>query len=339
MTRKPDPLRERAELTSLIKGFPKSSKQINSIFESDTEILKLAKDRYLVTSTDAIADEISFKLYEEPFTWGWMCVMSSVSDLSASGANGLGLLLSTQWGFGTQTAEKREFYRGAKAALKKVGLPLLGGDSGSSHDSVLGSTIFGECRQQPLMRIPMRAGDIIAIQGRGQTGIGPTLAYKILLGLANDEMPERFFRPAPQPQVIAAIRPHLRGAIDTSDGIACALAILATLNNIGFELAWNKKLIHPKALAFCRRNRVPAPMIWMSDHGDFQTLVAIPEKNESLLQRSPELIPIGRVSKRKGFRLQKDGQQIDLPVFDVTNVGRDLDALKALTGDLIRYFA
>jgi thiamine monophosphate kinase len=354
---KKDPLRERSELARLLRGFPRSAQQTNSLFTSDTEILKLGPRDFLVTSTDAISDEITAGLYEDPFTWGWMCVMSSVSDLAASGADALGLLLSTQWGFETSEKIKLEFFRGAKAALKKSAVPLLGGDSGSTSDPVFASTILGRSKIAPLTRMPVRAGDVLAIVGAGQTGLGPCLAYRILLDLPAHGLTEACFRPAPQPARVKKIRPLLSAAIDTSDGIACILAILATLNNVGFDLVWNEKLIHPLARNFCEKNALPPEMIWMGDHGDFQTLLVIPEANASRVLKAKDILPIGRVTTRRhGIRLRRNytgsssgsssgslfgargTTQIELPVFEMAACPRDLQALKILVKDLRHYF-
>ena len=335
-----DPLRERAELSRLLAKSPRAKNQVNSLFASDVEILRMGPGRYVVSSTDSIGEEISTGLYREPFTWGWMTVMASVSDLAASGASPLGLLLSTQWGFKANAFDKKKFFAGVNAALRASGVSLIGGDTGASRDSVFGATILGESRERPLERGPLRAGDIVAIAGRKRTGLGPALAYRLLFGIDDTALRERSFRPAPDWKIAKKWRSHLRAAIDTSDGIASSLVILASLNNVGFEIDWRpRETLHPQARAFCRRHGLPEELLWIGDHGDFQTMVVIPERASSILAKEKSLVPIARVTKKAGrFEWRADVRTMNLPLEEITRCPRDFAALQALVKDFTLRF-
>lgn len=334
-----DPLNERRHLKSLLGALPRSPRQVNGLFEADTEILKLGPRRWLVSSTDSIGEEITLGLYQNPRTWGWMTVMSSVSDLCASGAEGLGLLLSTQWAFGTEEALQKTFYAGVRQALKTSGIPLLGGDSGSAKDHVFTGVILGQSSKPPLTRRGVRPGDVLVLMGRRRLGAGPALALRFLYGLEPDFFEETLFRPRPDVRLIQRLRPWVRAAIDTSDGLASSVAILAELNGVGFDLHWQDESLFPAAVRFFRRRGWPLPLLWMSDHGDFQTLLCVPAENLARIRRlTSDFVVLGEARKARGLSFHAQGQKTNLPVEGVLRGARDLASIKLVTEEVIAHF-
>lgn len=325
------------EVLKLTKDSPRIPHQQNLCFESDCEIVKLNKT-YLCASTDSLGEEISMALYRDPYTWGWLTVMSSVSDLAVTGALPIGLLLSTQWKFKTSEVVKKRFYHGVNAALRKAGVGLLGGDSGYAADHVFTSAIFGQSTRMPLTRMGARAGDIVAVLGRRQTGVGPCIAFRYLLELGENSFPEKFLRPLPPLQTLHQLRPLIRASIDTSDGLAACLHLVARLNGLGLELSWNESLIHPAAQRFCQDHRIHPLMLWLNDLGDLQPLLFISPKNfKKAQQLAPDLIPIGSCShQRKDYRINYKGQIQRLPLEEITASARDATAIKKLFKKLNR---
>ena len=332
-------LREFKEVFQITKNSPRSKKQINKIFESDCEILKF-NNKYFCSSTDAIGEEISIELYKDPFLWGWMTVMSSISDLAASGAKPLGLLISTQWKFSTKNSLKNSFYRGVNAALKAGGVDLLGGDSGYSRDHVMSSTIIGISNIKPLTRVGAKPGDYVVIVGKKKMGVGPCIAFRFLLKQKLANFPESLYRPSPSPKLLQKLCPLTRASIDTSDGLASCLNIISKLNKVGFKLKWNDSLIHPKALSFCLKNKIHPLMLWMSDHGDFQSLIFIsPDKIKTALKTSSELVIIGRCTPlSKQYLVTYENNSIELPFDQVSNCTRDANKIFDSVKKLNSYF-
>lgn len=333
-----DLLRERRELQRVLGNMPRSKLQTNALFEADAEILRLGARDWLVTSTDSLGEEMTEKLYVDPKTWGWMTVMSSVSDLSATGAEGLGLLISAQWASKTIESTKKAFYQGAREALRIARLPLLGGDSGSALDHVFTGTVLGRCATKPLTRVGARPGDAVVLLGPPRTGAGPALALRYLGGFAPTAFPEKYFRPAPDPWRATAWRDHASASIDTSDGFAMSLAILGTLNGVGFEVDWDDSFFLPAALRFCHRHKLPPALLWTSDHGDFETLLCISEK--SLLKIPDRLYRrVGRVTaRREKALLNVKGKRFEIPLKEIADGGRDLPSIRRLTKSLASYF-
>ena len=117
-------------LQSLYRHSPRNDQQTNSFNFSDVESIKLHQSQYLVTSMDSIAVEIHSGLYKNPRTWGYLAIANSVSDLAASGAKPLGILISAQWKKSHEGKIKNLVYSSMAKALKKFQVPILGGDSG-----------------------------------------------------------------------------------------------------------------------------------------------------------------------------------------------------------------
>jgi thiamine-monophosphate kinase len=337
-------IREFKEVLSLTQHSPKSPQQLNHLFESDCEIVEMTISKkgkhYFCASTDSLGEEMSIGLYQDPYLWGWLTVMSSVSDLSATGATPLGLLLSTQWKFKTNDSIKRAFYRGANAALKKAGVGLLGGDSGYSADPVMTSSIFGTSPVQPLTRLGARPGDLVVMLETKKLGVGPCIAFRYLLKKDETDFPEKLFRPSPQIQLMPKLRPWVNASIDTSDGLAACLHIIARLNKVGFSLHWQPPLVHSQALHFCKRNQLHPLMLWMSDLGDLQNLLFVAPKNLNKLKRLvPSLTVLGECTDReKEYTVTYDNQTLVLPFQQVSECARDAKAIEDLALGLNDYF-
>ncbi|OQW48177.1 MAG: hypothetical protein A4S09_13795 [Proteobacteria bacterium SG_bin7] len=334
-------IKEYRDLLILTRKLPRHQQQINNLFEADCEIVKINSKYYFTATTDSIGEEISMGLYTDPETWGWMTVISSVSDLAASGSSCVGLLVSSQWKFKTPKQVQLKTYKGIREALKTSKTCILGGDSGFAGDFVLTSTAFGTSSVKPLTRVGARPGDWIGIIGKKKTGIGPALAFSYLFSPSDRSKLEKEFRPSPSLQRMSTLRKYCSASIDTSDGIATSLNILGSLNKVGFDLDWREDLIHPLAKKLCRKLGFHELMLWMGDHGDFQTLVSIPNRHLAKAKKTVrDLVIIGRVTDEIGKTQVRFGEtQIRLPIELVTRCPRDLESIKKLTLNVAGYFA
>lgn len=333
-------IKEYQELLPLLRQMPRSSMQTNQLFEADCEILKLGT-QYLAVSTDSIGEEIDLSIYQDPYMWGWMTVVNSISDLAASATSPLGILISNQWKYGTTQKTKTRFFAGVQKALKTAQIPLLGGDSGSGEAHCHTSTILGlSKKQKPLTRLGIKKGDVLCLVGKRQTGNGPAMALRILFNKSISSFPEIFFRPMPTINKVLKLRPFLRAAIDTSDGIAVSLQTLSELNNVGFKAVWNEQAISKEALAFCKKQNLHPLLLWMSDLGDLQTLVAIPAaKLAKAMDLEPTLLPIARATDKKNkITLQWNDKKILLPTSAISNCPRKIQAIRAVMKKLNQNF-
>jgi thiamin-phosphate kinase len=330
---------EYSQIMKLTRYLPRTRFQQNDVFESDCEIVKL-KNEFLACSTDSIGEEIDIGLYLNPELWGWMTVMASASDLAASGANPIGLLLNNQWKYQTSEKEKSLFFKGVKIALQKTNIALLGGDSGSGASHCHSATVLGNSSRKPLTRIGVKPGDVVVLLGRKKLGNGPSLAYRFLFQKPKSFFDEKYFRPIPHVKLMTHIRPLVKAAIDTSDGLGVSLQILRELNHVGFHLQWSPDLASSKALSFCKKANLHPLMLAMGDHGDYQTLLVIDEKHLTRLKKQTrDLVIIGKVvSFNKKISIDYQNQNIILPTEKVVNCAREVSAIHDLAIEMNSYF-
>jgi thiamine monophosphate kinase len=140
--------------------------------------------------------------------------------------------------------------------------------------------------------------------------------------------------------MMADLRPILRASIDTSDGVAACLHIVARLNKLGLDMHWEDSLIHPQASGFCQKNQIHPLMLWMSDLGDLQSLLFIKAGALSLAQKTaPDLVVIGRcTNKEKQYTVRYQGKTLPLPLAQVTDCARDAKAIRQLFYSLNQSF-
>jgi thiamine-monophosphate kinase len=331
-------LREYSELKKMLGSSLKSKKQVNDLFQSDCETLKLNSENYLTTSIDSIGEEITIGLYKDIDTWSWMTVMSSVSDLAASGSRPLGMTISTQWAFDTDEILKKKFFSGVNKACRKANVPLLGGDSGYAKDHVFTSSVLGHSTSAPLMRTGIRAGDYIVLAHQRKTGIGPALALRYLLNADESLLPENIFRPTPDWQTSYELRRYANASIDTSDGLVTGLYTLANLNHLGFQIHWSEKINHPQAIKFCTAVKYSPLMLWLGDHGDFQTVFVVPEKNLKHFENKNFAV-LGQFQKKIEYSLSCKNLKIPLPIKQITSCARDTESYRHLIKDVSGYLA
>lgn len=326
--------REYNELKDVLGTKGKNSRQLNKLFQSDCEIIKLSPKKFLATSIDSLSDEIELGLYKNIETWAWLTVMSSVSDLAASGAAPLGLTISTQWKYDTESEVQKKYFSEVIKACKIAGVPFLGGDSGFTSSHVFTSSIIGESTKKPLMRIGIKAGDLLVLANEKNVGIGPALAFRFLLNAPEEILPEKLFRPRPSLALSQKVFPYATAAIDTSDGIASSVSILCEINNLGAELYWNDSINNKTAQTALTKLKLSPVFLWLGDHGDFQTLFAISEKNFSKIKNKKNLTVIGKMTKKKTTLLHYKDKIIDLPLKKITTTKRDLDSYTALVKEM-----
>ncbi|HEX4925750.1 MAG TPA: AIR synthase related protein [Bdellovibrionales bacterium] len=332
MPLKPDRLPEMAELAAWLGRYKRPPRQLNTLNSADCELIRLSKKETLAITVDTLSDEMDVGLYAEPETAGWMTAVVSLSDLSAVGADPLGLLVSNTWGEGVSLDYKKAYARGLHASLRKNRAALLGGDSGSGRASVHSAVGVGLVKGKVIQRVPIKPGAILAHAGR--VGLGPALGFKLLLQKREAALRESDFRPVPRLREGRALKELATALMDTSDGFMTTVYNLAVLNGVGFELDWNEKLIDPKAAAFCREAGLPLSSLLFGEHGDYQLLAAIPPRLWSRAKaRVPSLIPVGRaVPAKRGFSMSAGtGPRFSLPLTEVQSLPRKalVDILKA----------
>ena len=230
----------------------------------------------LVVTQDALVEGVHFRL--DWISWrdlGFRAAAVNVSDLAASGAEPLGLVVSLGAPGDTAVEDLLELYEG----IAETGVEVVGGDTTRAGSLLLSVTALGRSE-----RVPGRGG---ALPGDLVVVSGPLGAS----GAAFRE--QRYVRP---PLRVAEGRRLARTAhalLDVSDGIAADAG-------------------HVAARSGCRvvleLDRVPlAPGATVADLGfgeDYELLAAVPE---------PDGFPVvGRCEEGEGVLCLLDGGPVEL---------------------------
>lgn len=266
--------KEMEMLRSIATAFPRHALQINGLSESDAEIIDLQDHffQYLVVKTDGLQEEISEKLYEDPYLIGWMAVTVTISDLAAVGSKPLGIQLGLQLQRHYNTDWLKKFQDGINEACALYGVSILGGDTNFSETMSVSTTgIATISKGKPLMRTGMVAGELL--YSTGKPGLGNAFAYARYF----DNNININYKPVARLRESKLIAAFATTCIDTSDGLFPALSVLSELNKTGFQLDGAlQNILHSAALNIIQTTGIPSWMLLAGPHGEYELLFTIP---------------------------------------------------------------
>lgn len=272
------PLKENQFLRQISSQFRRAPNQLNQLLESDAELLQLPDGSTLAVTTDCIAEEISTGLYSDPAHIGWMTVVVNLSDLSAVGAQPLGLLLSESLPAGFPTEKLLELQRGIAAACDALGVCVLGGDTNTGCWQ-MGGTAVGiiPAGEKRISRKGAKAGHLLYASGR--MGLGSAYAFSVLFGASGAAVN---YQPLPRLEAGTLVRKWGSSCIDTSDGFFHALSNIMEVNAIGFRLETPMaEFAHPEALRICQSSQLPLWIFLAGPHGEFELVFTLPPEHET----------------------------------------------------------
>nr|WP_255696937.1 thiamine-phosphate kinase [Sandaracinobacteroides sayramensis] len=205
----------------------------------DCAILDWPLGLQLVATHDMLAEGVHFTPHCPPADIGWKLVAVNLSDLAASGARPVGLLLGAGIGDGRGLEWARELLRGVGQAVERYGVPLLGGDTiRSGPASVLSLTALGSVPPgAALERGGASVGDDLWLSGDiGAAGLGLRVALGESFGDADAALLKRYRRPMPRLALGQALRGLASAAMDVSDGLLIDASRLAAASGLRADL-------------------------------------------------------------------------------------------------------
>lgn len=227
----------------------------------------------------------------EPELVGRKAAARALSDLAASGARPVALLLALQLDAATDEAWVRGVVRGVQRLGRSHGAELVGGDlSARRGRNALVVTALGDGVGAPVGRERARVGDVVLVTGP----VGGSLLGRHL----------RF-----EPRVELGLwlaRRGVRALMDVTDGLARDLARLARASHVRIDL--EHVPIHPDARRLARRTRRTAFEHALSDGEDYELLACVPKSlfaalEAELFARCPSASVIGRVRRGRGLHV------------------------------------
>lgn len=185
----------------------------------------------LVITQDALVEGVHFRF--DLVTWrdlGFRAAASNISDLAASGAEPLALLVAFGAPGETQLADVVELYEG----LNEAGVPVRGGDTTRAQSVLLSVTAVGRAE-----RVPGRAG---ACPGDAIVVTGP-------LGAAGAAFRDgRLIRPPIRIEEGKRLARVAHAMLDVSDGLAVDAAHIARRSGCRVVIELERVPLAPGAL-------------------------------------------------------------------------------------------
>lgn len=257
-----------------------------------------------------LAEGIHFTPDCPPADVGWKLAAVNLSDLAATGAKPVGVLMGAGIGAGRDPEWAKELVRGLAQALALHEVPLLGGDTiRSGSTSVLSLTALGSVPAgRALARTGAQPGDDLWVSGTiGDAGLG----LQIALGRrAHDAtLLKRYRRPTPRLGLGIALRGLVTACMDVSDGLLLDASRLAEASGLAVNIESAAIPCSPQALA---SGVAPVALAGMGD--DYELLFSAPPSGRQsvLAAAGTSRTPVARIGAfSPGAGLSVDGVAAD----------------------------
>ncbi|MFP4588354.1 MAG: thiamine-phosphate kinase [Candidatus Acetothermia bacterium] len=191
-------------------------------------------NRNLLLTIDMLHQETDFPSGLSDYAAGWRSVAVSLSDIAAMGGKPLSLLMA--YGAPRFDKEKLEsFLSGSRDLCQSFNIDLNGGDLDHHSELTVVTAAVGEATT-PVRRSGANPGELVGVTGKlGRTGAA--LAY---FNQGNNKDGDRLFRFEPRIEEGQRLAEFATSMIDVSDGLARSLHQLAEINDVGFQIEYER---------------------------------------------------------------------------------------------------
>jgi thiamine-monophosphate kinase len=165
-------------------------------------------------------------------------VAMCVSDFASKGAKPDSFMVSLGLKRGTSQEQIDELAKGLRDAEDHWSVRLVGGDTNEAGELIIDCIMVGSA-ERIVPRDGTKAGDIVVVTGL--FGLPPAGLLILDKGaFASESFRERatesVLSPTPNLRVGLALAPYLTSGLDSSDGLARSLHILAEMSGVGIDL-------------------------------------------------------------------------------------------------------
>lgn len=256
----------------------------------------------LVITTDTMVAGVHFLPDDPPGDVAWKLVAVNLSDLAATGAAPVGVLLNYPL---SDTSWDRAFLAGLNACLSALDCPLLGGDTVALPEGaprVLTLTAIGRADAPP-RRSGAKAGDRLWVTGTiGDAGAGLKVARD---GAGPEALLAAYRRPRPRLAEGRTLAPLAHAMMDVSDGLLIDGWRMAAASGLALTIALDRIPLSPAYRSYAGDDVLAAA----TAGDDYQLLCALPS------DVAPTSIAtcIGAFEAGKGLSLTHAGAPVALP--------------------------
>jgi thiamine-monophosphate kinase len=279
-----------------------------------------------VVSTDLLVEGIHFDLAYAPLQHiGYKAVVVNLSDIYAMNAipKQITVALAISNRYSVEALD--ELYEGMRAACKRYGVDLIGGDTTSSPKGMtISITAIGQCEKDLLVyRNGAKVGDLICITGDlGAAYLGLQLLERekqIWMespGVQPDLQEQRYLvgrqlKPEARADMIEIMRrQHLKptSMIDISDGLASEIFHICKQSNVGALIEESGVPIHPDAELMALQFKLDPITCALSGGEDYELLFTIDPSDIEKIKYLPEIYIAGEIlNAADGVKLSTKG--------------------------------
>jgi len=261
----------------------------------------------LVVTQDALVEDVHFRL--DWTSWrdlGYKAAAVNLSDLAASGAEPLGLVVSLGLRAETKAGDVIELYEG----LNEPGVPVVGGDTTTAGSPLLSVTALGRSDRVP-GRGGARPGDVLVVTGPLGASAAGFLSLENGLGSPLESAHRR-----PPLRLVEGreLARHAHAMLDLSDGLAADVGHLAERSGVRCVVDLDAVPVAPGVEEVANRLGRDAVEMACGFGEDYELLAALPEPAAHAV--------VGRCEVGSGVDLLRGGAPFALSGWEHFRAGR-----------------
>lgn len=298
------------EWISYLKKYLLENSSVIKSKNEDCAVIKLNKNKYLLFTTDALIEEIHFRLsYTSFFDLGVKLAVSNLSDIAAMGGEPKWALLTLGSPHPIESSWIEPFMEGLTITLKKFGAFLVGGDTVKSPSLFINLALIGETKN-PILRKGAKPGEFIFVS----KPLGESSAFlRFIKKITLKDIPKsiKLAHLRPEPEVILgkelSKQKLATSMIDISDGLLLDLWRVCEESEVGAEI-WEESIPVGKFAILEEA---------LSGGEDYALLFTVKEENLKKIEKlakklNRSLFKIGKIIEEKKLYLIKDSKKLEI---------------------------